>query len=170
MHMMGWGPHGCLCTHLIKATASLRGQIEHSSNLSDLIYPVKPFYCKICCLHIRRGPRPPTCLASLALRFVDTWHVMIWCHVTHVCRVTSQWAIGAPLPSGGATCPPLASGILPYLILSHVITGFRKLTRILVCGKSALCREVFRVRITSHRHVTHATWWCDVCREVRSSE
>ncbi len=24
-------------------------------------------------------------------------------------------------------------------------TGFRKLTRILVCGKSALCREVFRV-------------------------
>ena len=46
---------------------------------------------------------------------------------------------------------------LPYLILSHVITGFRKLTRILVCGKSALCREVFRVRVTSHRHVTHAT-------------
>ena len=25
-------------------------------------------------------------------------------------------------------------------------TGFRKLTRLLVCGKSALCREVFKVR------------------------
>ena len=26
-------------------------------------------------------------------------------------------------------------------------TGFRKLTRILVCGKSALCREVFKVKL-----------------------
>ena len=30
-------------------------------------------------------------------------------------------------------------------------TGFRKLGRILVCGKSALCREVFKVKSCSER-------------------
>ena len=32
-------------------------------------------------------------------------------------------------------------------------TGFRKLTRILVCGKSALCREVFRVGTTYKQYL-----------------
>lgn len=49
-------------------------------------------------------------------------------------------------------------------------TGFRKLTRILVCGKSALCREVFRVgtiirsilKLIHKKHLTpvagHTQW------------
>ena len=171
MHMMGWGPHGCLCTHLIKATASLRGQIEHSSNLSDLIYPVKPFYCKICCLHIRRGPRPPTCLASLALRFVDTWHVMIWCHVT---RITSQHHVmyAGSHHSGlsGLLCHREGRHVhhwlqVPNLTLSYLISRYYWLQK---AHQDTRLREERTLQgglqgknhITSSRDKCHVMMWC----------
>ena len=113
-----------------------------------------PFHAH-CTLHIlvrqmigrnfRLQPTTKCCLLKVAPRIWLQGHITV--------GYRGSFAIGR----GDMSTTGFRYLTLPYLILSHVITGFRKLTRILVCGKSALCREVFRVRITSHRHVKHAT-------------